>query len=251
MSPATFDTFEARSIIFTYACNAAPDPQPNEIAASLSLFRVNDDILPDFSNFNPTMFPPETGMTFAGFGIFQAPADAVNYQLHEVPLLDFNTGLDFVPLDPSARYFAAVTYEAPFNTVFQAYGNEAILPGSNDFLYTTQWFGGFEGDPDAVVRLNIYLFTTTDNKALSSNSMSIMPNPVYDNLTLQFDFEQVTPATITLAALDGRVITVDDRPAGVQKDQLQYPVAHLAAGTYIARVATAEGTLTKKFVVVK
>jgi len=250
-SPATFEKFEARGITFTYACNAAPDPQPNEIAASLSLFRVNDDILQDFSNFNPTMFPPESGMTFAGFGIFQAPANAVNYQLHEVPLLDFNTGLDFVPLEPNTRYFAAVTYEVPFNTVFQAYGNEATLPGVSDLLYLTGWSGGFVGDPDPLIRLNIYVETIDTKEALPSNSMSIMPNPVFDNLTLQFDFEQVTPATITLAALDGRVITVDDRPSGVQKDQLQYPVAHLAAGTYIARIATAEGTLTKKFVVVK
>ncbi|MFZ4633699.1 MAG: PA domain-containing protein [Saprospiraceae bacterium] len=251
MSPATFDTFEARSIVFTYACNAAPDPQPNEIAASLTLFRFNDDILSDFSNFNPTMFPPESGATFAGFGIFQAPTDAVNYQLHSVPLLDFNTGNDFVPLDPGARYLATVTYEKPYNTVFQAYGNEATLPGVSDLLYLTAWSGGFIGDPDPLIRLNIYLSTTTDNKVLPSNSMRIMPNPVFDNLTLQFDFEQNTPATITLAALDGRVITIDDRPSGVQNDQLQYSVAHLAAGTYIARVATAEGTLTKKFVVVK
>lgn len=251
MAPATFGTFEARSITFTYACNPAPDPQANEIAASLSLFRVNDDILPDFSNFNPTMFPPESGMTFAGFGIFQAPADAVNYQLHEVPLLDFNSGLDNVMLDPNARYFAAVTYETPFNTVFQAYGNEAVLPGTNDFTYSTQWFGGFTGDPDALIRLNVFVKIIATKEVLPPNAMNIMPNPVFDNLTLQFDFEQVTPATITLAALDGRVILIDDRPAGLQKDQLQYPVAQLAAGTYIAQVATAEGTLTKQFVVVK
>jgi hypothetical protein len=77
-----------------------------------------------------------------------------------------------------------------------------------------------------------------------------VPNPVNDVLNLSFDFETPTSTTITLADLTGRVITIDDRPA-LTNDQIQYNVNTLAPGTYIARIATPNGTLTKKFVVVR
>ena len=54
---------------------------------------------------------------------------------------------------------------------------------------------------------------------------------------------------ITIADINGRVITYENRK-GLTQDLLHYPLS-VAAGTYLARIATENGTLTKKFVVVK
>ncbi|MDX2134189.1 MAG: PA domain-containing protein [Saprospiraceae bacterium] len=250
MSAATQEQYKAVSVVINYATNAAPDPQPNEIQADISLFRVNDDIGADFSGFDPEQFPPEQDATFVGFGSFQAPSDAAQFQDHEIQLLDFNTLEENVVLDKGARYIAMVSFKEPFNTVFLSYGDVATLPGVSDLLYITSWSGGFVGDPDPYVRLNIGLVSTTDERPLADNTMRIVPNPVSETLNLQFDFAKPTQATITLADMTGKVITIDDRPS-LLNDQLQYPVTRLAPGTYLARVATPEGTLTKQFVVVK
>jgi len=250
MASGVNEKYAAREAIFSYACNPAPDPQANEVSASIGLFRVNDDILPDFSNFNAANFPPESGMTFVGFAVFDAPDTTVNFDVHVLPITDFNSGLEGVPLDAGAQYYLTVTYEKPFNTVFQSIANDVVHPGVSQLLYLTGYSGGFIGNPDPFLRLNIDLISTVDETPLPDNTFRIVPNPVNDVLNLSFDFETPTSTTITLADLTGRVITIDDRPA-LTNDQLQYNVNTLAPGTYIARIATPNGTLTKKFVVVR
>jgi hypothetical protein len=118
-------------------------------------------------------------------------------------------------------------------------------------IYTTQWFlGGYQGDRDnAVVRMGLSLVTSTDDKPLAENSMRIYPNPVVNNtLGLELNFEKPTDATITIADMSGRVVAVRDR-VGVTKENVSFNLPQLASGSYIARIATKEGTLTKKFVV--
>jgi hypothetical protein len=44
------------------------------------------------------------------------------------------------------------------------------------------------------------------------------------------------------------VIVTEDRP-GLTNEMLSYQLPQLASGTYLARIATKEGTKTKKFVV--
>jgi hypothetical protein len=65
---------------------------------------------------------------------------------------------------------------------------------------------------------------------------------------LKVDFNKATDATITIAQLDGRVIRYENRE-GLTNETLSYQLPNLAAGTYLARIATKEGTKTKKFVV--
>ena len=55
-------------------------------------------------------------------------------------------------------------------------------------------------------------------------------------------------ANITLADLNGRVILIDEVENAYQQ-QRQYDTSGLANGTYLVRIATKEGTKTKKFVV--
>jgi hypothetical protein len=97
--------------------------------------------------------------------------------------------------------------------------------------------------------MGISLVTSTDNNPLADNTMSIFPNPVVNgNVNLDLNFVQPTDATITIADMSGRVISVRDRK-GVTQEKVNFNLPQLATGTYIARIATKEGTLTKKFVV--
>jgi hypothetical protein len=57
-------------------------------------------------------------------------------------------------------------------------------------------------------------------------------------------------ANVTLADLNGRVILIDEIKQAF-RDNRQYNVSDLAPGTYLVRVATADGTLTRKFVVAR
>ena len=80
-------------------------------------------------------------------------------------------------------------------------------------------------------------------------TVSIFPNPVVNgSVNLDLNFAQPTDATITIADMSGRVISVRDR-MGVTQEKVNFNLPQLATGTYIARIATKEGTLTKKFVV--
>ncbi|MFZ4634092.1 MAG: T9SS type A sorting domain-containing protein [Saprospiraceae bacterium] len=250
MASGVNEKYAAREAIFSYACNPAPDPQANDISATIGLYRVNDDILRDYSNFNATMFPPESGMTFIGFALFDAPDTTVNFDVHRLPLTDFSTGDTSVKLDAGAQYYLTVTYEKPFNTAFQSIANDVVHPGVSQLLFITGYSGGFVGNPDPFLRLSIGLVSSVDNTPLPDNTLRIMPNPVNDVLNLVVDFAEPTSTTITLADLTGRVITIDDRPA-LTNDQIRYNVSSLAPGTYIARIATPNGTLTKKFIVAR
>lgn len=94
------------------------------------------------------------------------------------------------------------------------------------------------------------LSTATDDLPLPESAMKLFPNPVSDVLNLEVSFEETTNATITIADISGRVINIDNRQ-GLTKEVLTYQLPQLAAGTYLARIATEKGTRTMKFVVVK
>jgi hypothetical protein len=116
-------------------------------------------------------------------------------------------------------------------------------------VFTDQWYlAGFGNDYAAVMRMDIALASSTDEKALADNVMNVFPNPVNDVVRLKVEFEQATDATITIAQLDGRVIRYENRE-GLTNETLSYELPSLASGTYLARIATKEGTKTKKFVV--
>jgi len=94
------------------------------------------------------------------------------------------------------------------------------------------------------------LVTTTDEKPLPASYMNVYPNPVKDVLNLGLNFGTASDVTITIAELSGRTIKIEDKK-GLTNETITYNLPQLASGTYLARIATKEGTLTKKFVVQK
>ena len=242
----SLDQYMATTAQFAFAA----DGDPTEVEATIYLMRVKDDVDAGFSNFDDVeLISPSIDLV--GFGAYQAPDTADNYLLQSVDLLDFLNQTNGVVLDPGARYFLMVSYTGASNTTYHAFNLDVKMFFISTVTFSDQWYlGGFGEEFNAAARLGISLVVTTDNKPLPETSMTVFPNPVHSTLNMGVNFDKPTDATITIADVTGRVIQVEDRQALTQ-DVLTYQLPQLASGTYLARIATADGTLTRKFVVQK
>jgi hypothetical protein len=243
------DQFLFKTVEFAHGTSAT-ELAITAVNAEISLFLINDDIDENLSNFDNTdYFSGSMGQV--GIGNYTAAPNATNYQLQRVELTDLNSGQTGVEAQDGKRYIVAVRYPDASRFAFHAFNTDHIIPGFGTMTYSSRWFtGGFTGRPTAVLRTFLDLKNTTDEKRLPESTMQILPNPVRDNLHLAFDFEKGTDVTITIAELSGRVIRMEDRQ-NLLNETLSYSLPELAAGTYLARVATTNGTLTKQFVVQK
>ncbi|MBK9336252.1 MAG: T9SS type A sorting domain-containing protein [Lewinellaceae bacterium] len=248
MSAGSLDQYQVGLAQFAFATDPAELPVA-DVEANIYLFRVGDDV--DFEvvgGFDASNFF-SSDLEWVGFAPYAAPDTMANFLLQTTPVLDPNSGAEGVLLDNGARYILAIEYAGANNVVRHAFNDDVnMLFQVSTLVFTDQWYlAGFGSDLNAVLRMSIRLVTTTDNKPLAETSMKIVPNPVVDAVNLAVNFDKPTDATITIADMTGRVIVVQDRQ-GLTQENLNYPVAQLAPGTYLARIATAEGTLTKKFV---
>ena len=100
------------------------------------------------------------------------------------------------------------------------------------------------------IKLNLSLVTTVDERPLSEHTVKVFPNPASSYTQLALDFNQSVDATVTLADINGRVISMKNLNGILQHDE-RMDLSQLATGTYIIRVATADGTATRKISVIK
>ena len=250
MSSASQEQYRAVSFVFATAVNPGTIPL-EDLEVTASLFKVKDEVLPDFSNFDETAFMSPS-LDWVGTAGYEFPTGAANYELQTVEIVDLTTGEVGVLLENGARYFAAVEYAGVNNVAFHATSDETTHYFLSTLVYTeaTGWFAGYSDDFNAVIRMNIDLVTSIDEKPLPETALVVMPNPIQTELNLQVGFDQSTDATITIAEVSGRVIKIDRRK-GLTNELLTYQLPQLANGLYLARIATAQGTSTKKFVVQK
>lgn len=242
-----------RATLAEFAFNTDPfELSVRDVEATLYLLRVSDDVNSDFTNFDRNSFLPSE-FTWVGFANYVAPDTIGILEPQTVELLDVGTNLPGVILEKGARYILAIGYAGTSNVAFHAFDESFNMLFVSTLVYgknngVSQWSpGGFGSKDNAVLRMAISLVSTTDTRPLPETSMQVFPNPVRDILNLAVNFDKPTEATITLADLSGRVIRMEDR-SGLTQDQLTYNLSSLASGTYLARIATPEGTLTKKFV---
>ncbi|MCS7036719.1 MAG: T9SS type A sorting domain-containing protein [Saprospiraceae bacterium] len=247
-NPKATEKYRVKDIEFSFATNANEVPVTS-VRADVYFFKIKDNVLSNLSNFDNTKFESES-FEWLGTAPYEATQTTSNYADQKVELINLNTGNFGVEIQNGARYVPAVLYSGDFVRVFHAFDQDVPLPFPSTMVFNGQWFtGGFQGGPSAVLRMYLDLVTTTDEKPLPDNVMQVRPNPVVNGqLMLQMGFSQPTDATITIAEMSGRVITYEVRD-GVTNDLLTYSLPQLASGTYLARVSTKEGTLTKKFVV--
>lgn len=249
MSPLSQENYRAIGFEFTGAVDAGVDL--GAIVAEAYLFKVDDATVdPDFAGFETAdLFSPS--LIWRGTGSFDFPAGAQSYAIQPVGLEDVDNGVLGVNLDNGGRYFACIGYTGAANHIIYHASNDRTRHPFfiSSAIYTSQWFlGGFGEDWNPVLRMIIDLVSTTDNTPLPESSMSLFPNPVQDVLNVQVNFEQPTTTTITIADITGRVILFEDRE-NLVNETLTYNLPQLASGTYLARIATKAGTLTRKFVV--
>ena len=249
MSSNNFEKYKAVQAEFAFSTN--PDDIANsDVEAALYLFKVNDDVAEDFSDFDDSSLL-SSSLEWLGIANYEAPDTLADYELQRVDLADLNSGLPGVELTSGTRYVLAISYANESAQVFHAFNDDVFYYFPSTFVFNDTWnVNGFGGDANALLRLYIGLVSTTDEQALPENTLSIFPNPVRETLQVGVEFAEPTDATITIADINGRVITFEDRE-GLTSETLKYALPQLASGTYMARIATAKGTLTKKFVVQK
>ncbi len=251
MSSESLEKYRVLSFDIAAATNGAPAIQLEDISVTAYLFKVNDDVLPDFSNFDETLFF-SSSLEWLGLGSFDFPDGAANFDIETASIEDVASGEAGVLLEKGARYFASIEYTDANNTAFHAVSDETshFFLSSLAFNDASGWFAGFGADFNPVIRMNLDLVTSVDEQPLPETAMAVLPNPIQTTLNLQVGFDQATDATITLAEMSGRVINIDNRK-GLTNELLTYQVPQLANGMYIVRMATTVGTRTLKFVVQK
>ena len=242
------EKYVAQTASFSFGTDPADLPIES-VKGTVELFKVNDDVPANFAGFDRTQLFSGS-LTWVGYADYVAPAGIQNGDLQTIDLLDLNTGLTGIELESGARYFLMMDYPTDSRQVNHFFNRDIkYVDVVSTMVFTDQWYlAGFGNDYAAVMRMDIALSSSTDEKALADNVMNVFPNPVNDVVRLKVEFEQATDATITIAQLDGRVIRYENRE-GLTNETLSYELPSLASGTYLARIATKEGTKTKKFVV--
>lgn len=239
-----------KATVAEFAFNTDTTELPIEdVAAAIYLFKVNDDVADDFSDFDLTEFPGSS-VEWIGFADYQAPAGISSGELQQIDILDFDSGQKGVALQPGGRYFLMAGYPDEAKATNHAFNRDIKYFNSiSSIIFTDQWYlGGFGDDYSAVMRMYISLVTTTDEKPLPESALRVFPSPAKDNINLGIRFDQPTDVTITIADLTGRVIKVEDRQA-VTEENRNFNLSGLASGAYLARISTKDGSRTLKFVV--
>lgn len=249
MSSGNFEEYKATKAEFAFTTDESELPIA-DVEATIYLFKINNDVAEDFSDFDGSSIL-SSSTEWLGIATYEAPDSVQGYELQQIDIADLNTAELGVKLETGGRYLLAIGYEGNNNKVYHAFNDDTYYYFPSTFIFNTDWnVYGFGGDINAVLRMYISLVSTTDEQALPDNTMSVFPNPVRETIQLSTDFATPTDATITIADINGRVIKSEDR-FGLTNETLRYNLPTLAAGTYLARIATEKGTLTKKFVVAK
>ncbi len=245
-----------KAVTAQFSC-ASPDTlvlPVRDISAAVYLLRVSDHVAPDFSDFDAANFFSDSTQ-WVGYAGFDAPDNAKDFDLFTVDLTDQASGQLGVPLEAGARYLLAVGYSGPSSAAQHVFNDNVRMFFVSTLTYgptpggASQWFRlGFGPEYNAVIRMTISLVTTVDEKPLPESTLVVYPNPVRDAVHLAVRFDRPTDATITIADANGRVIRIEDRQALMQ-EILTCQLPDLASGTYLARIATKDGTLTKAIVI--
>lgn len=110
---------------------------------------------------------------------------------------------------------------------------------------------GYGWENAYVLRMNVGPLVITSDKDVPSitNEFAISPNPAREVAYLQLALNKVAKqANVRIMDLAGRTV-IEKAYNNIQRDQLQFSVDGLPAGTYLMQVTTENGTGTKKFVV--
>lgn len=166
---------------------------------------------------------------------------------------EWNATGEFVPgapLEANEDYLLIADFPALMEIGFNSALNYFQI--STVVVSNGQWFfGGFGPDFSAVLRMDIYFEpVSTNNPQLADNVMQLFPNPANDYFNVDLNFAVPTNATVAVADLTGKVVEMK-YVEGAQQEQVTFNGAQFTSGTYMVRVITNEGSLTKRVVIQK
>lgn len=248
MSPIATEQFVTSEVFFGGTKNAADGPMGGE-NTTIFLYKVTDNVDANFDNFDTSLDTEDLEEIGFGFHTFE---DDEEGELISAPLTDLDGNP--IPLEPGARYIVVSEWADQSTDVFSGTNDDFMYFQIATVVRTSEWFlGGFGPETTSVVRMRIALATTNDDIELPEASMNIFPNPVAvnDQLNVRFDLDGNSPAMLVVADLDGRVINLFEYEDGLTNETVQIPTSKLAAGTYLVRLSTEQGTKTMKFNVVR
>lgn len=241
--------FKAATASFSAAKILLDGPIAGE-QVKLLLYKVSEQVLPDWSNFNLTSVGQGDDLELIAMDTFVFPSDYQNYALAEVELHNLS-GEDQPILEAGTRYLLAIAYEGTANTILHGIDPDITYPQGSSLVYVNQWsLEGFGPGNAAVLRMNIDIVLKTDEPQLADDAMRLFPNPVRDQLNIDLSFETPEKALLILADTSGRVMTYRSMEEVGQK-QVQLDVSRYPAGQYIIRLVAKNGTKTMLFTVVK
>lgn len=249
MSPIATEQFVTNDIFFGGTKNNAQDGDMGGEIATLFLYKMSDDVDADFENFDSSIDTEDLQQIGFGFHTF---TDDEEEELVSIPLTDLDGNP--IPLEPGGRYIAVTEWANESNDVFSGTNDDFQYFQVATVIRTSEWFlGGFGPETTSVVRMSIALATTNDDIELPEAVMNIFPNPVAvnDQLNVNFDLDGNSPAMLVVADLDGKVIQLFEYEQGLTNETVQIPTRQMAAGTYLVRLSTEQGTKTMKFNVVR
>jgi hypothetical protein len=192
-------------------------------------------------------------------------------------LIDINTGKNFYP-KANTDYLAMIEFDGPAlpsyvdsnyiragytqNQDYSAMRYLTELLGAPRFSYIVgkkaddEWatLAGANSALTPIIRLNALPFrlTSTPEVLSDNNKLELSPNPVSngDYLNVNVGLEKTSDMLLRVMSLDGRLVAeqiFEKYSAG----QIKVDINNYASGTYILQIATPEGILSKKFVVIK
>jgi len=122
--------------------------------------------------------------------------------------------------------------------------------GNANLYWDNEFIGGNFFDAMPALAINLKLVTTADERPLPAHVFRTFPNPASTQLWVDLDFEKTTDVTVTLADLNGRVISYHNLQS-IGKELFELNVGHLPGGSYLVRIATAVGTSTQKITILR
>ena len=113
---------------------------------------------------------------------------------------------------------------------------------------TSNW-----GNPAYIDNLNVVASTATNINNIDNavSAVKLMPNPVRENMTLEFTTTDATDATITIVNALGQNVRTVANGSYVGTTNMNINTNDLASGVYFLNIISAEGVKSTRFVVEK
>ena len=246
MSPNAGDDFFATKAFFAVDKNVTSDGPLEGEQVTVFLYKVLDEVLPDFSNFSRT---DDSSLEIVGFASYTFQESDIDFNLVEVDLLDAFTTEPGVTLEAGTRYFLTAKYEGSSATIFHGSDSDIDYFQISTVAKTDRWsLGGFGPSEACVLRMQISAPVDVEENSLPQSALKVYPNPANDVLTADLSFERATDALVLIADMTGKILMMREVES-VTENRQEFDLTPYPAGMYFIRVSTTEGASTRKFMV--